>query len=107
MLERSRFELIKEKYGDCASWALWADPIKKPKENIGDLRLFGVENYDTLLTQLNPNIVLVGLNISRRVEHPLGNFHDGRPASMDYKIRVHAKRVHFMGSLYDGHNQGL
>ena len=25
MLDKAKFELIKEKYGYCASWTIWAD----------------------------------------------------------------------------------
>jgi hypothetical protein len=86
MIDRDKFDLIKEKYGHYASWAVWADGIDKPKENVGDLSLFEATEHYALLKQLNPNVVLVGLNISRRIQSALGNFHDGRPSSMDYKI---------------------
>jgi hypothetical protein len=36
---------------------------------------------------LNPDVVLVGLNISRPIERAFGNFHDPRPRGMDYKLR--------------------
>jgi len=87
MFDKRHFELIAQKHGHYASWAVWADEGKKPKENIGDLSIFDIETNTELLKQLQPNIIFVGLNISRRIEKPLANFHDPRPYAMDYKIR--------------------
>lgn len=98
MIDRDKFDLIKEKYGHYASWAVWADGIDKPKENVGDLSLFEATEHYRLLKQLNPNVVLVGLNISRRIQSALGNFHDGRPSSMDYKIRYALKGTVLWGA---------
>jgi hypothetical protein len=98
MIDRDKFELIKEKYGHYASWAVWADGTHKPKENVGDLSLFETTEHYGLLKQLNPNVVLVGLNISRRIQSALGNFHDGRPSSMDYKIRYALKGTVLWGA---------
>ena len=97
MIDQAKFELIKTKYGHYASWAIWAEEGEKPKDNIGDLSVFDIENNDRLLQQLNPNIILVGLNISRRIEVPLRNFHDPRSQAMDYKIRYALKNSPFWG----------
>ncbi len=88
-ITREKFEFIKEKYGYYASWAIWADEDnKKPKSNVGDLTILDPEKNKVLLSQLNPNVVLVGLNISRgAIKVPLANFHDSRPEATDYKIR--------------------
>ena len=91
MVNHATFELIRTKYGHYASWAVWADGRNSAKENVGDLKIFDRIEEGTLLRQLNPSIVLVGLNISRRIQFSLGNFHDGRPMSMDYKIRYALK----------------
>jgi len=87
MINQDKFDFIKNKYGHYASWAIWADEGAKPKDNIGDLSIFNLERNFTILPKLNPDFVLVGLNISRPVETPLANFHDSRPQAMDYKIR--------------------
>ena len=87
MINQAKFELIKEKYGHYASWAVWASSSERPKDNIGDLGIFEIDERDSLLRQLKPDVVLVGLYISRRIQVPLGNFHDGRAHSMDYKLR--------------------
>jgi hypothetical protein len=98
MIEKSRFNLIKEKHGHYASWAVWGAEGARPKDNVGDLTIFEPNQIDTLLNQLNPNFVLVGLNISRPIQFPLGNFHDGRPGSMDYKIRYALKNTVLWGA---------
>jgi hypothetical protein len=98
MIDQATFNLIKEKHGRYASWAVWTDGIRKPKENVGDLTVFNVEKNVTLLTHLNPNLVFVGLNISRSIVSPFGNFHDARPSSMDYKIRYALKGTVLWGA---------
>jgi hypothetical protein len=97
MTDHSTFTNIKQKHGHYASWAVWADGAK-PKENVGDLSIFDVQEGDTLLQQLNPHIVLVALNISRPIESPFGNFHDKRPGSQDYKIRYALKGTSLWGA---------
>jgi hypothetical protein len=97
MVSMEKFQYIKQKYGHYASWAVWAEEGVKPKDNIGDLTIFDTENNRSLLQQLNPNLVFVGLNISRRIQVPLGNFHDSRPQGMDFKIRYAFKGTPYWG----------
>ena len=97
MDEKHYLEII-NKYGDCASWAIWADVGLKPKSNVGDLTIFDHQKNHELLGRLKPNVVMVGLNISRRVELTFGNFHDSRPQSQDYKIRYAFKDTKFYGA---------
>ena len=87
MISIDEFNSQKEKYGHQSSWAIWAAPGKRPKDNVGNLKIFETDNINHHLDELNPHIVFVGLNISRKIMEPLGNFHDPRPQSMDYKIR--------------------
>ena len=99
MIDQTKFEFIKKKYGHCASWAIWADAGEKPKDNVGDLSVFDIEQNAGLLQQLNPNIILVGLNISRgKMVVPLANFHDARPEAMDFKIRYALSGSPFWGA---------
>jgi hypothetical protein len=82
------FHSIKEKYGNVSSWALWAtSENSKTKLGMDDISFF--ENpSDTVLDVLNPNIVLVGLNISERIERIFGNFHEvlqKYPALKEYR----------------------
>jgi len=86
-MNKAKFNLIKSKYGHYVSWAIWAEEGERPKDNIGDLSIFDIERNNQILDLLRPNIILVGLNISRRIETPLGNFHDSRSKSTDYKLR--------------------
>ena len=87
---------VKAKYGHMASWAIWKklDSTQKPKFGMGDISFF--DSPETL--QLNPNIVLVGLNISRKIEIPFGNFHPQYSTAHDYKIRYALENTMFSGA---------
>ena len=100
MIDAARFDLIKQKYGHCASWAVWSDAGEKPKDNVGDLSIFDNEKRDDLLKQLKPDVVLVGLSLSSRgIQDPLRNFHDARARySQDYKLRYALKGTSLWGA---------
>lgn len=89
VIDQRKFNEIKNRYGHYASWAIWAEEGKRPKDNMDDLRIFDVDTNSDLLVQLNPNYILVGLNISRKIERPLRNFHG--PNGGAYKIRFALK----------------
>lgn len=91
------FNFIKEKYGHHASWAVWKEEGERPKDNVGNLEIFEVANNKQILNVLKPHIVFVGLNISRKIEYPLGNFHDSKSQSMDFKIRYALKDSPYWG----------
>ena len=98
MIDSKKYKFIKNKYGYCASWAIWSDEGKKPKSNVGDLTILDPQENKNLFFQLNPNVVLVGLNISRGVSrNPFSNFHDKRPEATDYEIRYALKGSPFWG----------
>ena len=98
MITLEKFNYIKDKYGQCASWAIWASEGESPKSNIGDLTVRDPEENSNLLPQLNPNIVFVGLNISRdAIKTPLANFHSSYHAAIDYKIRYAFKNSPYWG----------
>ncbi len=93
-MNETKFELIKKKYGHYASWAIWAEVGDTPKSNMGDLNIFEEKN---ILSKLKPNIILAGLNISKRDElkRPFENFHG--PLGGAYKIRYALKNSPFWG----------
>ena len=97
-MDEKHYLEIANKYGDYASWAVWAEVGLKPKSNVGDLTIFDHGRNHGLLDRLKPNVVMVGLNISRRVEKTFGNFHDNRPQSQDYKIRYAFMDTQFYGA---------
>jgi hypothetical protein len=75
MIDLQQFENIKQKHGDYASWAVWANASeKKPKSNMGDLSAF---DDARVLSLLRNDVVMVGLNFSvlRDVPKPFFNFH--------------------------------
>ena len=90
------YEEIKIKYGHVSSWAIWQkrDSTKKEKFGMGDVSFFN--NIDT--EKLNPNIILVGLNISRKIKKPFANFHPEHLTAHDYKIRYALENTIFSGS---------
>jgi len=47
---------------------------------------------------LNPNIILVGLNISEKINRTFGNFHPDKTSAQDYKIRFALQGTMFRGS---------
>jgi hypothetical protein len=97
MISRQRFETVREKYGHCASWALWAPEGKKAKDGMGDISFFDSPS-DEFLTVLDPETVLVGLNISRgAIERPFGNFHPDYHEAQDYKLRYALHETNFWG----------
>ncbi|MCL0055471.1 hypothetical protein M1N56_06340 [Dehalococcoidia bacterium] len=69
-MDRATFEVIESCYGDVASWAIWN------MDNIANLDVLDIEKDEKLLTKLNPQIVLLGLNISGDLdERRFSNFH--------------------------------
>lgn len=98
MIGTKQFIEIRERFGCFASWAVWADEGVNPKDNIDDLSVLNPDTNPSLLKELHGNAILLGLNISRRIEHPLGNFHDPRPMATDFKIRYALKNTPYWGS---------
>ena len=87
---RELFDLVKQRHGEYASWAVW----NEPKE--GDGRLSGgmddpiFDNVtDDLLGQLNPEYMFVALNFSIGSVPTLMNFHsvDKHIGKLRYALR--------------------
>lgn len=99
MITKEHFIEIAEKYGEFASWAVWANEDIKPKSNIGDMSIFDLDKNSNLLEALNPNVIMVGLNFSRTIKRKaFVNFHDERPQGQDYKIRYAFRNTEFYGA---------
>ena len=64
-MDYKKFKEIKEKYGDCGSWAIWAEEGNKPKSNVGDISIFDTSRNPSLIQNLKPEFVFVGLNFSK------------------------------------------
>ena len=91
------YEKIKLKYGSMSSWAIWIEQGEKIKSNMGDTTFFENPTIKTLKT-LNPNIILVGLNISEKIDRVFGNFHPDKSKAQDYKTRYALKNTIFWGA---------
>ncbi len=98
MISIETFIEIRKRFGHFASWAVWAEEGKNPKDNIDDLNVLDPCGNRNLLGTLHGNAILLGLNISRGIERPLGNFHDPRPMATDFKIRYALKGTSYWGS---------
>ncbi len=100
MIDRERFESVRQKHGTYASWAVWAEPIKTPKSNMGDMTVFDPVSNPALFEALKPNVVMVALNFSRleRNTAPFGNFHDPSPRAQDFKIRHAFRHTPYYGA---------
>ena len=94
-MQKEKFEFIKKKYGHYASWAVFGEEGNLPKSNMSDLSMF--ENTD-ILKILNPNVIFVGLNISKlgQLNRPFENFHG--PLGGAYKIRFAFKNSPYWGA---------
>lgn len=91
-MDSLKFRDIKDKYQFCSSWAVWATQDgPADKSNVGNLDIFDLNTNPKILDIINPNIIFVGLNISREVELPFANFHDSSSRSMDFKLRYAIK----------------
>lgn len=94
-ISEEKFQEIKTKYGHMSSWAIWKnkDENGKEKSNVGNITIF-----ETVSESLNPNIVFIGLNISKKIIQPFANFHSISSTSHDYKIRYAVKDTQFYGA---------
>ena len=89
---------IKEKYGSISSWALWKNPVDiRSKLGMEDISFFENPSQETLQS-LNPNIILVGLNISEKILRTFGNFHPDKTSAQDYKTRFALQGTMFWGA---------
>lgn len=99
MIQKEHYFEIAEKYGQWASWAIWAEEGDRPKSNMGDTSIFDLNKNPDILNQINPNVIMVGLNFSRATKKErFGNFHDRRPQAQDYKIRYAFKNTKYYGA---------
>ncbi len=77
------------------SVAIWEryDDSKKAKAGMGTL-----PTMEQIRAEMNANVVLVGLNISRGIDRPFGNFHPDYPSAQDYKLRYALQDTMFWGA---------
>lgn len=88
-----RYKAVREKYGLHSSWAVWAEETDTVKSNMEDISFF---DDDSIVEQLNPNNILVGLNISGYIPKSFENFH-GKGGGA-YKIRYATKDTPLWGA---------
>lgn len=60
--------------------------------------MFDAATNTSLLATLQPDVFMVGLNISRSFSEPFRNFHDPSPMAQDYKLRYAFAGTPFYGA---------
>jgi hypothetical protein len=100
MISFQTFEMMKKKYGDVASWAVWEEVGDRPKSNMGHQNIFDLRKNPNLLELLKNNVVMIGLNFSRPVaaSQAFINFHDLNPRANDFKIQFAFRDTEFYGA---------
>jgi len=99
MMDLEKFNFIRQKYGQVASWAVWEEQGETAMYNMGDLNILDPQQNPNLLSQLKPDIVFVGLNTSRDISDtsPFSNFHPNYPYARDYNTRFALKDTELWG----------
>ena len=103
MIDKKNYEILKRKYGDVASWAIWSTDYSnaEPKKNTADLSVFKDE---ALLEKINTGYVFVGLNASSthgdvsQGTDAWYNFHSNYSRQNDYKLRYALQGTKYWGS---------
>jgi hypothetical protein len=81
------YDYIKINYGKVASWAIWNE------NDITD-----AEIIEKNINDLNPNIIMIGLNISGHLEHNWQNFHSNHRGSHDRRLMKAFNQNKFRGA---------
>ena len=99
MMDVEKFEFIKKKYGHCASWAVWKEQGETAMSNMGDLNILDPQQNPDVLSELKPDVVFVGLNVSKDIgsQKPFSNFHPTYSRAQDYKTRFALKDTKLWG----------
>ena len=92
-MDIDRYKRIRKKHGLHSSWAIWAEETDTPKSNMEDISFFDDES---IVEQLNPSNILVGLNISGYTPKSFENFH-GKGGGA-FKIRYATKDTLLWGA---------
>lgn len=99
MIDRSTYDAVRDRFGWCASWAIWSPASETPKSGIADLSHFADEKLAVTLGLLHTKAIFVGLNISRDPGRlNFSNFHSDNPAGQDYKLRHALSDTPFWGA---------
>lgn len=106
MLTQNTYDSLKNKYGNVASWTLWAPA--NPNSKKSNTELLDVFDDSELLNKLNAKYVFVALNAANHTckldsqnstnYNCWKNFHSAYRYQNDYKIRTATQGTRFEGS---------
>lgn len=101
-MEKKKYTLLKEKFGETSSFAIWSEGIHGLKSNTSDLALL---EQDNLFEMVHGKYVLVDYKGSigyqnRRDGKQMAwmNFHSDKPRQNDYKLRFALKDTPLWGA---------
>ena len=98
-ISQATFKTLRDRFGWCASWAIWSSAAATAKSGIADLEDFEDAKLDQTLGLLHADVIFVGLNISRELGlKNFSNFHSDNPAGQDYKLRHALEGTPFWGA---------
>ena len=102
MITKETYELMKTKYGQVGSWAVWDPATNTPKSNTAGMEWLASSN---LLEFLDTGFIFVGLNWSsthgdQTKDGTLDwtNFHSSYSYQHDYKLRYALSETRYWGS---------
>ena len=99
MIDKKRYNKLKEEYSNVSSWTIWGNPTTGVSSNIPDMSIFEDEN---ICNKLNDKYVFVGLNSSsthgNQDDAAWKNFHSSYKNQRDYKLRYALTGSEFWGS---------
>ena len=97
-ISQSIFHEICERFGWCASWAIWSPASNTPKSGIADLKFFDDANIASTIKLLHSDVIFIGLNISRDPgRQNFANFHSDNSKGQDYKLRFALEGTPYWG----------
>lgn len=98
-ISKTTFNTLRDRFGWCASWAIWSSAGATAKSGIADLEHFEEAKLDRTLGLLHADVIFVGLNISRELGlKNFSNFHSDSPSGQDYKLRYALQGTPFWGA---------
>lgn len=112
MIERGTFDILRERFGHVASWAVWSGRREGRAAGrwVSDLTVLNPDTHPELLTSLHTRAVLIALNsgvrdAARMAPAPFSMFHD--PVGRDFMLAEAVDETPFRGSYVTDFFKGV